>query len=98
MATPQQLANLNKARAGRKPVPDGESKSARFSRVAEKRVTDAIRAMRRVSILADRARYEATPEQAEAILRVLAGEFRAMEQKFTRAPRERAKVDFKFPS
>ncbi len=58
------------------------SKIERFERLAEKRVTDALRALRLVGNLANRRNYAYTAEHVKQIQDVLEGGLREVKMKF----------------
>ena len=59
-----------------------DSKSSRFERLAEKRVTQVLRQMRLVGNLANRRNYLYTDEHVKQILEALENEMRQLKAKF----------------
>lgn len=59
-----------------------ESKRQRFERLAEKRVTEALRRLRLVGNLANRANYEYSDDQVRQITDALDAELRQLKSRF----------------
>jgi hypothetical protein len=59
-----------------------DEKSARFLRLAERRVTETIRKMRLIGNLANRHNYSYTDEHVKQILDALEAEFRQVKSRF----------------
>lgn len=60
-----------------------ETKAAKFTRLAQRRVTDALKRIAKVGNLASKANYEYTPDQASKIEAALADAVRAVGLKFS---------------
>jgi len=60
-----------------------ETKAEKFERIAERRVNEALRALRLLGNLADRRNYEYTEAQVSTVLRALDREYRALRSKFS---------------
>lgn len=60
-----------------------ETKSEKFERIAERRVNEALRALRLLGNLADRRNYEYTDDQVSSFIRVLDKEYRALRLRFS---------------
>lgn len=71
-----------------------ESKEDRFSRLAGKRMVNAIGKIRNVGRLSNTATYAYTEEQAAKIIGTLYAEVQAVEQAFSRAPKQKEAVTF----
>ena len=59
------------------------AKQERFERLAEKRVTEAIRRLRLIGNLSNRHNYSYTDDHVRQILEVLEAEMRALRKRFT---------------
>lgn len=59
-----------------------ESKPDRFRRIAERRVTEALRVFRLIGNLSNRNNYEYTDAEVRQILDALEGEMRRLKQRF----------------
>jgi hypothetical protein len=66
----------------REPVPPAESKADKFRRLANRRVNNALKTIRYVRNLGNRATYEYTEQQAQMILAVLTDEVRMVKEAF----------------
>lgn len=64
------------------PLPPAETKAERFKRLANKRVSKAIKILRNIGNLSTKGNYEYTPEQADRIFGALAKEVNAIKDKF----------------
>lgn len=77
------MAHARKARAARNGAPVGEeSKSAKFRRLAMRRVPKALKALTYVANLSNTAQYEYSQEQRDKILTVLKNAVRGVEDAF----------------
>ncbi len=63
-------------------VPLGESKAAKFERIAQRRVTELVAKIRLISNLSDRRNYEFSDEHVRQIFDALDSEIRACKSKF----------------
>lgn len=70
-----------KARGGRKPAPENETKADRFKRLGSHRIGRALKAIQRVGNLAS-ANYEYTPEQVQKLSDALTTELKLTLAKF----------------
>ena len=59
-----------------------ETKKQRFERIAERRVTEALRQLRLVGNLSNRANYEYSSEQVKQMFDALENEFKQLRQRF----------------
>lgn len=59
-----------------------ETKQQRFERIAERRVTEALRQLRLVGNLSNRANYEYSNEHVKQMLDALENEFKQLRQRF----------------
>lgn len=73
-------------------VPADESKAAKFTRLAQQRVTKALKAIKQITNLSG-AGYESTEEQREKIITVLTEGVSAVRDSF--AGKSKAQTDFK---
>lgn len=60
----------------------GETKAQRFERIAERRVNEALRALRLLGNLSDRRNYVYTEDQVALILRAIDDASRRLKSKF----------------
>lgn len=72
-----------------------ETKSARFQRIAERRVNETLRAFRLLGNLSERRNYEYSDEQVQAIFQAIDREYQAMRTRFMAGSRT-AHEDFSF--
>ena len=72
---------------------DETTKRANFIRLAQRRTTNAIKAIRRLSNLANRSNYAFSQEDADKIVRAIMSEADAVRQRM--ASTKPAEVDFK---
>jgi hypothetical protein len=79
IAAPKPLA---KARKPRKPVDPNETKQQRFVRLANHRVTRALKLMGHIRNLSTRGSYEYTPDQAAKIVHALKTSVAIVEEAF----------------
>ncbi len=61
-------------------------KSAKFQRIAERRVTETIRKMRLIGNLANRNNYSYTDEHVRQIIDALEAELRQVKSRFQQGP------------
>ena len=59
-----------------------ETKQQRFERIAERRVTEALRQLQLVGNLSNRANYEYSNEHVKQMLDALENEFKQLRQRF----------------
>lgn len=59
---------LKAAQAARPRVPEGETREEKFVRLANVRVTRALKALGRIATLGNRANYAYTPDQSAKII------------------------------
>lgn len=71
-----------------------ETKSDKFHRLAESRMTKAIRSIRSVASLSNKNNYSYTDEQVKKMVKVLKNELIALENAFKQSGSDDA--DFKF--
>ena len=64
------------------PTPQRESKRARFERLAQRRVTTALKQIRLIGNLANRGNYDYTDEHVRQLLDALEGEMRHLRKRF----------------
>jgi hypothetical protein len=77
-------------------VRPGETKSQRFERIAERRVNEALRALRLLGNLSDRRNYAYTEDQVALMLGAIEQGCRALKSKFKAEPgNDRAEFKFK---
>ena len=72
-----------------------ETKSQRFKRIAEKRVSKAARSIRLVGNLGNRSLYEATDEERKEIITYLEGSLRQMKKDLDKKT-QKDNEEFKF--
>jgi hypothetical protein len=72
-----------------------ETKSQRFKRIAEKRVSKAARSIRLVGNLGNRSLYEATDEERKEIITYLEGSLRQMKKDLEKKT-QKDNEEFKF--
>ena len=72
-----------------------ETKSQRFKRIAEKRVSKAARSIRLVGTLGNRSLYEATDEERKEIITYLEGSLRQMKKDLEKKT-QKDNEEFKF--
>lgn len=91
-------AEMNEAmEGGTEPAAkENESKAEKFVRLGEYRINKAIDAIGRIENLANRASYDYTPEQVEAMFSVLESRVAEVKQKFTATKQKEAKSAFSF--
>jgi len=76
--------------------PNEESKSARFQRIARKRVPKAARAINLVGNLGNKSLYESTEDERRQIISHLDKALKQMKKDLAqKAPKERETFDFK---
>ena len=73
---------------------ENESKSERFIRLAEGRVTKARMAISRLSYLSNTGNYEYTPQQVEQMFSVLEQELAEVKSDFMKTAKEEKKFSF----
>jgi hypothetical protein len=59
---------MDKARKARKPVPEGESKEARFTRIAKSRLSRVVAQLRRLETVGRSPAYNYSPDQANKLM------------------------------
>jgi hypothetical protein len=64
------------------PAPQQESKRDRFERLAERRVTNALKQIRLIGNLANRGNYDYTDEHVRQLLDALEAEMRHLRKRF----------------
>ena len=74
---------------------ENESKSERFIRLAEHRVTKARMAISRIAYLSNTGNYEYTPQQVEQMFSVLEQEIAEVKAGFMKAEKEEKKFSFR---
>ncbi|MEG0154923.1 MAG: hypothetical protein RR869_09520 [Lachnospiraceae bacterium] len=73
---------------------ENESKSEKFIRLAQGRVTKARDAVSRISHLANTSAYEYTPEQVEQMFSVLEGEIEQVKAQFEKPVKDKKAFSF----
>lgn len=70
----------------------GESKQSRFERIAQRRVTEALRLLRLIGNLSNRQNYQYTDGHVRQIVDALDGEMRQLKQRFRQEEGEVGRV------
>lgn len=73
----------------------GESKNARFTRLAQTRTTNVLRAIRILGNLSNTSNYEYTPDQVTKIFKAIQDQLDIAESKFEAGARKSVSEKFK---
>ena len=76
------MAKDRSAKFGNKLSTDGENKSEKFERIAQRRVTEAVSKIRLIGNLSEKKNYEYTDEHVRQIFDALESEVRSCKGKF----------------
>lgn len=94
---PAYISDMYKQRASLKAVSEGERRITdrqKFVRLANKRVSNALRAIRLIGNLSNRSNYEYTDDSVAKILKALSDEVAACRKRFEFAQKKQGNIQF----